>query len=106
MTTLTTGASVRFGPDSPPRIDASLRLTGHSDIYCHVYDDSAPILSVDDAHVSVTFGVPVPRRVTGQDVTHACRLAAAVAEWVAVLERLAAPEQDTGPDHDAAVRAA
>ena len=44
MTALSSDALVRFSPDGPPRVDASVRLTGNSSINCHVYDDSAPIL--------------------------------------------------------------
>jgi hypothetical protein len=107
MTGLSTEASVRFGPDDRPSVDAIVRLTSASYIYCHIYDDSSPILSVTDEHVHVAFNVPEPKQVTGEDVTAARRLAAAVTRWVAELEQLAAATGLTEPvSKDAAERAA
>jgi hypothetical protein len=107
MSPLSTEASVRFGPDDRPSVDAIVRLTSASYIYCHVYDDSSPILSVTDAHVHIAFNVPEPKQVTGQDVTAARRLAAAVVRWVAELEQLAAATGQAKPgSEDSAERAA
>ena len=64
-----------------------------------LYDDSAPVLQVTDAHVRLSVSVPDPDHVTAQDVALARELAEAVARYVAELERLAADTQDTpGPD--------
>jgi len=72
-------------------VDASLRISGGSFIYCHTYLDDPPILSVKDRHVSVTVTVPDSSRVTPQDLDAARRLADAVAAYIAELEtRMAA----------------
>ena len=51
MTALSSDASVRFTPDGVAGVDASVRLGDFSRIYCHLYDDAAPALSIIDAHV-------------------------------------------------------
>jgi hypothetical protein len=106
MTGLASGAYVQFDPAGRPEVHATVRLTGSSHIYCHTYPDSAPSLSVNDAHVTVAVSVPDPDRVTGQDVELARKLAEVVARYVAELEQLAAANggTDPGPD-DAAGRA-
>jgi hypothetical protein len=105
MTTLPSTAYVRFAIDRAPEVDATIRLSGTSHIYCHTYDDSAPVISVDDPAVHVAIGVPDPDRVTGQDVTNARKLAQVVARYVAELEQLAAAS-NADPGQDAAGRAA
>ena len=99
MTTLSSDAYVRFGPDGVAGVDVSARLTSFSRIYCHLYGDAAPVVSVTDAHVRMSVSVPDPARVTAQDVALARELAEAVARYVAELERLATDSRDTpGPD--------
>jgi hypothetical protein len=89
---ITSDAYIRFGPDGPASVDASLRISGGSYIYCHTYDGEAPILSVHDRHVSVSVSVPDRAKVTPADLDTARRLAAAVAAYIAELEtRMAAP---------------
>jgi hypothetical protein len=84
-------AYIRFSSDGPARVDASLRISGSSFIYCHTYPADPPILSVKDRHVSVTVTVPDSNRVTPQDLDSARRLADAVAAYIAELEtRMAA----------------
>ena len=85
-------AYVRFSPDGPAEVDASLRLTGNSFIHCCTYPDEPPILSVKDRHVSVTVTVPDRHnKVTPEDLDTARRLAAAVTAYIAELEtRMAA----------------
>jgi hypothetical protein len=95
MTALSSAAYVRFGPDGMAEVDASARLGSGSRIYCHLYDDAAPALSVIDAHVRMSISVPDPDCVTAQDVALARELAEAVARYVAELDRLAAVTQDT-----------
>jgi hypothetical protein len=96
---ITSDACIRFGPDGPAGVDASLRISGGSYIYCHTYPDDPPILSVRDAHVSVTVTVPDRHKITPGDLGTARRLADAVAAYIAELEsRMAAqgPAADEG----------
>jgi hypothetical protein len=84
-------ACIRFSPDGPAGVDASLRISGGSFIYCHTYPADPPILSVKDRHVSVTVTVPDSSRVRSEDLDTARRLADAVADYIAELEtRMAA----------------
>ena len=97
----TSDAYVRFGPDGPAEVDASLRVSDRTYIYCHIYPDDPPILSVRDRHVSVTVTVPDSGRVTSEDLDTARRLADAVARYIAELEiRIAA--QSTATEGEAA----
>lgn len=89
MTTLPSDVYVRFGPQGVAEVTASVRLTGRSGIYCHLYDDSAPVVQVTDAHVRLSVSVPDPHHVTAEDVARARELAGVVARYVAELERLA-----------------
>jgi hypothetical protein len=99
MTTLPSDAYVRFGPEGMAEVNASVRLTGRSGIYCHLYDDSAPVVQMTDAHVRMSVSVPNPARVTAEDVARARELAGAVARYLAELERLAdRPQSAAGPD--------
>jgi hypothetical protein len=85
------GGYVRFSPDGPAEVDASLHLSGSSFICCHTYPADPPILSVKDAHVSVSVTVPDRHTVTSGDLDTARRLADAVAAYIAELEmRMAA----------------
>jgi len=84
---ITSDAYVRFSPDGPAGVDASLRISGGSYIYCHTYPDDPPILSVHDQHVTVSVTVPDRAKVTPADLDTARRLAAAVAAYIAELER-------------------
>ena len=61
-------ATVRFGPDGAPQVDASLRLTGSSQINCFTYPGKPPILAIDDAHVQVSITVPASGTVTPADI--------------------------------------
>jgi len=79
-------ASVRFRPDGPADVDASLRLTRGSHINCFTYPGKPPILAIDDAHVSVSVTVPDPDAVTQADLDTAQRLADAIALYIAGLE--------------------
>ena len=107
MSAVASSAYVRFGADSAPGVEAMVHLTEHSYVRCHIYPGHAPILSLTDRHVHVSVTVPDADAVTGQDLATARRLAEAVVEYAAELERIVAAAPDTGPDHDdAAVRAA
>jgi hypothetical protein len=83
---------VRFGPDGAAEVDASLHLSGTSFIHCCTYPDDPPILSVKDAHVSVSVTVPDRHQVTPADLDIARRLGAAVAAYITELERWIKPE--------------
>jgi hypothetical protein len=89
---ITSNAYVRFIGDGPAEVDASLRISGGSFIYCHTYSADPPILSVRDRHVSVTVTVPDSGRVTSEDLDTARRLADAVAAYIAELETRMAAE--------------
>jgi hypothetical protein len=84
---LPTVTSIRLYPKGAIRVDAALRLTGDSWIACHIYTDNPPILSFEDEHTSVTVSVPDPQKVTADDVSRAHRLADAVAQYIAALEK-------------------
>jgi hypothetical protein len=93
----TSDAYVRFSPDGPAGVDASLRISGGSYICCHTYPDDPPILSVHDRHVSVSVTVPDRQKVSPEDLDTARKLAAAVTAYIAELEtRMSA--QDTAAD--------
>ena len=51
MTVLTSTASVQFDQGGVAEVSATVWLNGGSRIYCHLYEDSAPILSITDQHV-------------------------------------------------------
>ena len=93
-----TSASVRFGPDGAAEVDSFVRLTGRTYIYCHTYDDQAPILAIDDTPAKVSLTVPDSAQVTEDDVVTARRLVKAVAEYLAELEHLAADSADSPAD--------
>ena len=96
-------AYIKFWPGSPGEVDASLHLTGKSSIQCHLYDDRPAILSVRDAHVSVTVTVPDCDAVTAEDLTTARRLADALALYIADLEhRIPDQAHDRAADGEAA----
>jgi hypothetical protein len=94
---LTSDAYVRFSPDGPAGVDASLRVSDSTFIHCCTYPADAPILSVQDAHVSVSVSVPDRHKVTPGDLDTARRLADAVAAYIAELERRMTA-QDTAAD--------
>jgi hypothetical protein len=90
-----TSASVRFGASGVTGVDAFVRLTGASHIQCCVYDDIAPILTINDAHVDISITVPGRDQVTEHDLTMAWRLADAVGQYAAELEKFAARDDTT-----------
>jgi hypothetical protein len=99
---LTSDACVRFRPDGPPGVDASLRISGGSFIYCHTYDGEAPILSVKDAHVTVTVSVPDRHKVIPADLDTARRLADTVATYISELEHQMAAQGAAADEGEAA----
>jgi hypothetical protein len=84
---LPTVTSIRLYPKGAVRVDAALRLTGDSWIACHIYTDNPPILSFEDEHVSVSISPGDPKHVTADDVAQAHRLADALAQYIAELDK-------------------
>jgi hypothetical protein len=99
---ITSDAYIRFSPDGPAGVDASLHLSGSSFIYCHTYPDCPPILSVRDRHVSVRVTVPDSARVTPEDLDIARRLADAVTAYIAELETRMATQDTAANEGEAA----
>jgi hypothetical protein len=97
-----TSASVQFATGGVVEVQSSLRLTGDTYVNCYTYDDHAPILSIDDAHVTVSITVPDTSHVTADDVTWARLLAKAVNQYLAELEQLAAANRESPGDPGAA----
>jgi hypothetical protein len=95
-----TQAVIRLSAGGEIRVEPFIRLTGNTHINCHVYDDSAPILALDDGTVSLSVTVPDTAQVTGEDVERARVLADAVVRYVAGLEQRTVI-QDSAPDEAA-----
>ena len=89
-----TSASVRFGASGVTGVESFVRLTGHTFIHCCIYDDIAPILTLQDAHVDISITVPGRDEVTEDDVTVGRLLAEAVGQYVAELERRVSPGRE------------
>jgi len=89
-----TSASVRFGVNGATEVESFVRLTGHTFIQCCIYDDIAPILTLQDAHVDISITVPGRDEVTEDDVTVGRLLAEAVGQYVAELERRVSPGRE------------
>jgi len=86
-------AYVNYRPDGPARVEVSLRLTGNSHIQCSTYEGRPAILSINDAHVSVSVSVPDSATVTVDDLDVAVQLAEALADYIADLRaRMAAQD--------------
>ena len=92
-----TQATIRLSADGAIRVEPFIRLTGHTHILCCTYEDSAPILAIDDGTVSLSVTVPDTAQVTGEDLERGRVLADAVARYVAGLEQRAA-SQDSAAD--------
>jgi hypothetical protein len=99
MTTVKTSATVRFTSSGLVEVEPTIRLNPSTRIHCHVYDDQAPILTIDDGNVRLSLTVPDTGHVTGQDVNRAMALADAVARYIAELGEHVATE---GATEDAA----
>jgi len=85
-----TQAVIRLSADGAIRVEPFIRLTGHTHILCCTYEDSAPILAIDDGTVSLSVIVPDTAQVTGEDLKQGRALADAVTRYVAGLEQRAA----------------
>jgi len=100
MTTVKTSAMVRFSSSGPVEVEPSIRVNASTRIHCHVYDDCAPILAIEDGNVRLSLTVPDTGHVTGQDVNRAVKLADAVARYITELGEHVA--DDDGAAKDAA----
>jgi hypothetical protein len=100
MTTVQTSATVRFSSSGPVEVEPTIRLNPGTFIACHVYDDCAPILAIEDGNVRLSLTVPDTGHVTGQDVNRAIALADAVARYITELGAHVA--DDDGAAQDAA----
>jgi hypothetical protein len=92
-------ACVCYQTDGPAQVDVSLRPSGDSHFQCCTYPAQPPILSIRDAHISVSVTVPDAGHVTAGDLDTANRLADALGEYITELQRHLA-------EHRAAVDAA
>ena len=98
MTTVQTSATVRFSSSGPVEVEPTIRLNPRTRIHCHIYDDCAPILAIDDGNVRLSLTVPDTAHVTGADVNRALALADAVARYIAELGEHVADEDSAAQD--------
>jgi hypothetical protein len=92
MTTVKTSATIRFSASGPVEVEPTIRLSATTFIACHVYDDCAPILAIEDGNVCLSLTVPDTGHVTGADVNRAMALADAVARYITELGEHVAAE--------------
>jgi hypothetical protein len=98
MTAVKTSATVRFSSSGPVEVQPTIRLNASTFIHCHVYDDCAPILAIDDGNVRLSLTVPDTAHVTGEDVNRALKLADAVARYIAELGEHVATEHSAADE--------
>ena len=98
MTTVKTSATVRFTSSGPVEVQPSIRLSESTFIHCHVYDDCAPILAIEDGNVRLSLTVPDTGHVTGEDVNRAMALADAVARYITELGAHLADDDSAATD--------
>jgi len=98
MTTVQTSATVRFSASGPVEVEPTIRLNAATFIACHVYDDCAPILSIEDGNVRLSLTVPDTGHVTGADVNRAVALADAVARYITELGAHVATEDSAADE--------
>jgi hypothetical protein len=100
-----TSASIRFGEDGAAKVQSYVRLTASTYIHCCIYEDAAPILTIQDGAADITITNPGQGEVTADDVRFGRLLAEAVNRYAAELEKLAARNRVTA-DPDSAGQAA
>ena len=101
-----TTASVRFGENGTATVRSYIRLTASTYIRCCTYENTAPILTIQDGPADITITNPGQGEVTEEDVRFGRLLAEAVTRYAAELERLAADEPTTTGADESAERAA
>ena len=102
---MSTSAEVRFDADGKVTVQSYIRLTPSTWIRCCIYEDAAPILTIQDGAADITITNPGRGEVTEDDVRFGRLLAEAVARYAAELEKLAARNRVTA-DQDSAGQAA
>ena len=98
MTTVQTSATVRFSSSGSVEVEPTIRLNARTFIHCHVYDDCAPILAIEDGNVRLSLTVPDTGHVTGEDVNRAMALADAVGRYITELGEHVASEDSAAQD--------
>jgi hypothetical protein len=101
MTTVKTSATIRFSASGVVEVAPTIRLSASTFIHCHVYDDCAPILAIEDGNVRLSLTVPDTGHVTGEDVNRAMALADAVARYITELGAHVADEDTAAADEAA-----
>ena len=97
-----TSASVRFGADGTAMVQSYVRLTASTYVRCCIYEDAAPILTIQDGAADITITNPGRGEVTEEDVRFGRLLAEAVTRYAAELERLAAKDSTMAAGADEA----
>jgi hypothetical protein len=87
---MTATSEVRFGADGAAKVQSYVRLTASTWIRCCTYDDTAPILTINDGPAEITITNPGRGEVTEEDVRLGRKLAEAVTLYAAELEKHAA----------------
>ena len=87
---MTATSEVRFGADGAAKVQSYVRLTASTWIRCCTYDDTAPILTINDGPAEITITNPGRGQVTEEDVQFGRLLAEAVNLYAAELEKHAA----------------
>ena len=87
---MTATSEVRFSADGPVTVRSYVRLTASTYIHCSVYDDAAPILTINDGPAEIVITNPGRGEVTEDDVRFGRQLADAVNLYAAELEKHAA----------------
>jgi hypothetical protein len=92
---MTATAEIRFGADGAAKVQSYLRLTASTYICCCIYEDAAPILTIQDGPADITITNPGQGDVTEDDVRFGRLLAEAAVRYAAELEKQAAANRAT-----------
>jgi hypothetical protein len=98
---MTATSEVRFGADGTVKVQSYVRLTASTWVRCCIYEDAAPILTIQDGPADITITNPGQGEVTEDDVRLGRALADAVTLYAAELEKHVAPGS-AQPDGQAA----
>jgi hypothetical protein len=101
MTTVKTSATIRFSASGVIEVAPTIRLNAATFIHCHVYDDCAPILAIEDGNVRLSLTVPDTSHVTGADMNRAMALSDVVARYITELGAHVATEDTAAADEAA-----
>ena len=97
---MTATSEVRFGTDGAVKVQSYVRLTDSTWIRCCTYDDTAPILTINDGPAEITITNPGRGEVTDDDVRLGRLLAEAAARYAAELEKHAVKDSTTAAGAD------